>query len=835
MRNLGSGGAAPLQPVAVLPSGPTWRRRTASLILCSILGACSGDSPPPLVLRLVDELPQATVAGTPPTVETSPKASWRFVEATGADALLGWSAGPGVTDLQLADGRLSGRTNKANGVIRLERPEDQLDDDVLHAIEVTMRASAGANLSIGFSSQEELDIDRLLETTEEFGWVLSTPIAPGDELQSYTISPSSANFQASFRSSSLRHIVVQPADDESATFEIETLRLVFRTEHLASIPAGVGWHGLADIFRETLVARSPETATFTTRLGSRPRFEAALGSLDARPVTFEVSVRPVRQGAQAEVVMRRTLTRPDHWHDVAFELPEFADDHVELTLALVADEPGAIGFWGTPAIRDLGRGPEPAEQAVKASKEALGEPVWRAPKGVIVVLLDTLRRDHLEAYGHDRPTAPTLAKLAEEGVLFEDALAQGMWTKVSVPSMLSSTYPTSNGIYDMHHRVSSAATTLTEAFREAGYATWHTSSVPFSGRASNLHQGVEVLHERSSIELPEGLKPSKTMRVVTDRFLDWLDEHHEVPFFAFVHGMDPHDDYEPYPPYDTMWAKPGEGERHRERVEKVKPLIESEFMKRRGLPLREELEAAGIDPQAFVDHELDWYDGSIRGADAELARIVERLDQLGLRERTLIVFVSDHGEEFLDHGGHFHEENVYGELQNVPLVFSWPDAIASGRRVADTVQLLDVAPTILQLAAIPLPDTMQGQSLAPLLSASDDAAPWQARPAIGEWKRRRDQQGGGIDAFSIVDGGWKLIHNVERPDGYPEYELYDHRADPLDQNDLAAEHPDRVEQLAAKLDAWHTWALENRLPTSEEAMEGMSDEELKRLRSLGYI
>ena len=419
--------------------------------------------------------------------------------------------------------------------------------------------------------------------------------------------------------------------------------------------------------------------------------------------------------------------------------------------------------------------------------------------------------------------------------MFKDAIAQGAWTKVSVPSMLSSTYPTSNGIYEMYHKLPASADTMAEAFRAAGYATWAGSGNGFSGRSTNLHQGVEVLHENGSLQVPEGQSRSKSARVLVDRLLPWLESHHDVPFFVYLHPIDPHSPYEPYRPYDTKWGAPGGKERHDERVEKVRPFIESDFQKRMGLPLRGELEEAGIDAEAFVKHELDMYDGSIRAADAEIGRVLEKLSELGLEEDTLVVFLSDHGEEFLDHGGHFHEENVYGELINVPLVMRWPHTIAAETVVEEIVEIVDVVPTILDLAGLAIPDQMQGESLKALLVPSSGER-WTPKPAISEWTRRTDQRDEEmVDARSIILDGYKLIHNVERPDGFPEYELYDHGKDPLDQNDIAADHAEIVERLASQLAGWHEWALANALPTDAESMEALDSEELERLRSLGYV
>jgi arylsulfatase A-like enzyme len=448
----------------------------------------------------------------------------------------------------------------------------------------------------------------------------------------------------------------------------------------------------------------------------------------------------------------------------------------------------------------------------------------------VLFLLDTLRRDHLDAYGFERETAPHIRSVGEKGVLFQDAIAQGAWTKVSVPSILTSTYPTSNGIYEINHRMPASGVTLAEVLREAGYATWSTSAVQFTGRGSNLHQGVEVLYEAGSIPSDDR---GKDARHFVDRFLPWLESHKDVPFFAMIHATDPHSDYEPNRPYDTLWASPDAKEKHKEWTEKVKPHIESTFMKNLGLPLKSELEKAGIDPDEFVEIELDWYDGSIRGADVEFGRILEKLSELQIADDTLVVVFSDHGEEFLEHGGHFHEENVYGELTNVPLLMSWPSGLPEGRVVAETVQLLDLAPTILDLAGLEIPERMQGQSLKPLF---ETGGRWRARPAISEWRRRTDQLGTRIvDAFSILEGEWKLMWNVERPDDVPEFELYHHPSDPLDQKNVASDNPEVVQRLAQQLEAWRKWALENKLPSDGEAAEGMSSEELERLRSLGYV
>ncbi|MCP4658266.1 MAG: sulfatase-like hydrolase/transferase, partial [bacterium] len=213
-------------------------------------------------------------------------------------------------------------------------------------------------------------------------------------------------------------------------------------------------------------------------------------------------------------------------------------------------------------------------------------------------------------------------------------------------------------------------------------------------------------------------------------------------------------------------------------------------------------------------------------------------------ESTLVAFTSDHGEEFLEHGRHFHGQSVYGELLRVPLVLWWPGVLPAGRVIDETVETLDLMPSLLDLSRLPLDAQLQGRSLVPLVTAAEGEAPvaWRPRPAIAE-KAATDSTTHPVyapppretESFAIIAGGWKLIHNRKRSAGRPEYELYDHRDDPLNLSDLASEHPEVVEKLVRQLDAWHQQALSRRLDPDAETADSLSREELERLRSLGYI
>ncbi len=795
------------------------------VLLTAVLASfsCAGGGDAPSTIRLVDIFGAATVEGGPAAPATaSSRTEWTFDEPGKSK----WQAGPGVAGLAVREGRLRGTSTKDFPIVHVERTTGLDNQDLLHSVEVRVRVSKGTNLSLNVVGSEEVDFDGLVTRAAVIPWPLRTPIVAGDELQTYTMTTGTAAFRTSFPSSDIRHVLLRPTDASGADFEIESVRFIFRREYLASIPSGVSWQGFGDIFRETIVTRSPERARFTITLPPQPMLDLAVGTVEDGPVTFSVEIS---EGANAVTVLERTVTTPNRWEPAYVDLSDFAGETVTLSLGVDAEQEGALGFWGAPAVRSRAGLPLTANGLAR-------------PQGVVYVFVDTLRSDHLEAYGYERDTAPAISRLAAEGTLFRDNIAQGAWTKVSAPSMYTSLYPTTLGIVDFTDRVPSAAVTMAEVYREAGYATWATSSVPFTGRLANMHQGLEVLHEDGSFDPPDGQSGSKTAREFVDRLLPWLEAHREVPFFVLLHVTDPHDTYEPYRPYESLLAAQGARAEHEARVEKVREFIRDPLLKRRGLPTRSELVEAGVDPNAFVRTELDWYDGSIRGADIELERIMEKLRQLGLDKETLVVFISDHGEEFLDHDEHFREMDVYGEMINVPLIMRWPGVVPAGAVIEETVQNVDVMPTLLELSGIPLPEGIQGRSLVPLLTAhggmtgfSPDAR-WQKRPAVSEWERRKDQlEHREIDAFAIILDGWKLIHNVERPDDYPEYELYDHANDPLDQQDLSRENPEIVERLAKQLERWHEWALAARLPSDAEATEGLPAEELERLRSLGYV
>ncbi|UCF36726.1 MAG: sulfatase [Acidobacteriota bacterium] len=792
-----------------------WGR--VSLLSGFLLGAlvfvagCGSSGPESPALRLVEEFGDAAVSGTPTSVPKVLAPRWGGGDSN--EEIGDWKAGIGFVSFELKEGHLVGKTKTKVPLIYVAKPESMNQDDSIHALEIRMRVSAGSKVEADFTSQEEIDFEEWAEDAADSDANpsdMSTNLIPGDDFQTYLLTQRPAPAGSTAR---IQNVVVRPTDEEGADVEIESIRVIFRKEHLLSTPTGVSWQGLSNVYRESLVSRTPERIVFSLDLPSRPWLDLSLGTVEGGPVTFRVAVE---EGDSREVLLQKTVTTPHHWVPVPIELEDFSGKNVDLSLELEGPEGVSLGIWGAPVIRNRGQAPV---QSAAAESSSGG-----SPRGVILIVGDTLRRDHLNLYGYERETAPTLAKLAHDGVLFTDNQSQGAWTKVSVPSILTSLYPTTHGIVNIQDRISATAVTAAEAFQKAGYATWASSSVPFSGQLTNLHQGVEVLYERPSVEEPG----AKTARPFIDYLLPWLETHKDTPFFIFLHVFDPHSPFEPRPPYNRIWLDGERRTEYLEWVEKAKEGIESDHMKGDGLPSSDELQKAGIEQEPFVRAQHDLYDGSIKGMDDEIARVLEALEQFGIRNDTMIAFLSDHGEEFLEHGYPFHGLTIYGDMTNVPMLINFPGRISAGTVVEETVQSIDLLPTLLELSGLEIPEIFQGKSLIPLMqpgSNPEREEELRGRPVFSERRAPAfsDHEHEKRDAFAVVQDGWKLVYNTFTNNKIPEYELFDHQNDPINLTNVADQNPEIVERMAKLIDQYLEESSAVKL-APEAATEGLSEE-----------
>ncbi len=784
------------------------------LVLCSLLAGCGAPpwtSSTSSTQRLVDDFSPALVSG-PKAVKVSsqrpsaaPAFLWTFEDPGSAED---WHAAVGIDGLTVRGGHLVGQASGPSGVLRLNAIPGIDPGDMLYEVQVRMRVSAGQKLGVHFVAETPDDLTNYILSGAPLPWPNETSITAGEGMTTFSLRPVFPVY-----GSEIHDLLLRPTDAPGATFEIESVRVIFRHERLASIPSGVGWLGMDEIYRETVVSRSPEVIRWPVTLPDDPRLTLNLATLDERPVTFRVGLET---GGNETALFERTLTTPHRWEEASADLDAWRGKKVTLTMSLVSEEPGSLGVWAAPTV--LRRQP---------TQTADGR-----PQGVILIFTDTLRPDRLEAYGNQRHTAPTVARLAREGALFRDAQSPAAWTKVAAPPLLTGLYPMTLGVRDFQDRVPSAAVTLAEAYRKAGYTTLGFSSAPFAGAFSNLHQGYEELHES-----PLTLASSKTSRPITDRLLPWLDKHHDEPFFAMVHYFDPHAPYRPDPPYDRLWRDTDwVAEQESNGTKVISTVTDPERLALNMITI-DDFKTAGVDVNAYRENEFLWYDGSIREMDTELERLLERLKELNLDQNTLLVFTSDHGEEFYDHELQGHGQSIYSELTHVPLIVHYPGVVPPGLEVAETVGLVDVMPTMLALSGLAVPEGVDGQSLAPLLKKGGAGA-WTPRPVFADRPAAQhfaSPTPKDRESYFVIHEGWKLIWNVQRKEGKPEFELFDHKGDPRDRTNVAARHPDKVKSLSRLIDGWRKDSEKRRLPTDEMASRDLRPEERERLRALGYI
>ena len=360
-----------------------------------------------------------------------------------------------------------------------------------------------------------------------------------------------------------------------------------------------------------------------------------------------------------------------------------------------------------------------------ASLVACSEVREIAPRpNVLVISVDTLRRDHLGCYGYEPDTSPNIDALAARGVVFDNALSTSSWTLPSHASMLTGRYPSSHGLRDDGVKLAPSVPTLAAGFRLNGYHTLAVVSHVYVSSTFGLERGFDVFDD----SLTEAGATNPPAEQVADRFLALLRASPARPFFGFVHFFDPHWPYTAPEPFarrfaDRDYAGPIDGS-----VESLLPY----FFASRAMPdqHREEMIAR--------------YDGEIAYLDHQIGRLIDGLRKRGELDQTIVALVADHGEEFKEHGQLGHGRTLYEELVRVPFVLAGHPALQPGSRRDDLVSLIDLAPTLLDLVGAEALPGVDGRSL--LAHDEPDRALFSESIRFG------------VEMRALRRGRYKLIH-----------------------------------------------------------------------------
>ncbi len=440
-----------------------------------------------------------------------------------------------------------------------------------------------------------------------------------------------------------------------------------------------------------------------------------------------------------------------------------------------------------------------------ASCQKQPAPQYRRPN-VVLISVDTLRRDHLPIYGYPLNTAPNLAGFAQNAVIFENAIAASTNTTPSHASMLTGLYPSSHGAVRNLYRIKKGVTTLAEVLEEQGYhCLGFVSGGTLKHKKTDLGRGFEVYDDGKP---KEGDQPARTTFQVASRWLDRAPA--DKPLFLFFHLFDPHYHYRAPAKYAHLFLPPGQkGYKY--------PVLAN----------LGRLRAGGGKPGEAREY-VSRYDGEIAYADHYLGELFEKLKKLKRFENSLILFASDHGETLserrwmFDHGGRAYDEQI-----RVPLVMRFPGGKWGRRRLDVDAHHIDFMPTILEFLGVEGPEHLQGMSL--LEAVRGEVKRGQrvmistARPEPG----RVDGPPEPVAKHGMIKSVrlWpdKLI--VYPTEGGSTRELFDLNRDPLERHNLAAEKPETVSRLEGAI-LLNLFGLRNQQELDDEARE--------LLRSLGY-
>ncbi len=443
--------------------------------------------------------------------------------------------------------------------------------------------------------------------------------------------------------------------------------------------------------------------------------------------------------------------------------------------------------------------------------ESILELARRDDLNIVFVLIDTLRADRLASYGYERPTSPTLDRLASTGIRFSSHYSQSSWTKTSMASIWTAMYPHRNGILRFDHALPGAALLPAEILREEGFSTaaiwrngWVAPTFGFDQGFETYHRpstGMQIGFQRRESKNPYAKLAGSDVDV-TENAVEFLRLAGENRFMLYLHYMDAH-----------------------------------QYMS-------DETSAL------FGSSYSDLYDNSIHWTDRNIASLIKTLEEEGLRDKTIVVITSDHGEAFGEHGAEGHAKDLHAEVIRVPWILSLPFSLAEGIVVDRLSENVDIWPTLFDLMGAPELEYADGRSRLPEILMSGgrpdlvEKKP-DSRPLFAELDRawgKAEKPSDPIVALTLPERRYLRVLDPksirpppgQRGRGKSTSLLYDLRNDPLEQNDLLERGGDN--ESAAKFDEMVDEILARPPPPwrDDVGRVDLSDMQKGQLRAIGY-
>jgi len=482
------------------------------------------------------------------------------------------------------------------------------------------------------------------------------------------------------------------------------------------------------------------------------------------------------------------------------DLSEYAGKRIELTFITSlpvqgesgTSAPAPLAFWFNPAV------------IRSASAQELNQ---NEAINIVLISIDTLRPDRLGCYGYIRNTSPGIDQLAADGVMFHNCFAQSNWTLPSHVSMLTSLNSYNHQVYLAHEKMSPSLITVADILRQHDFYCGGITGGGYVSEKFGFSKGFDDYKGERFVF--HALDEAEKLR---DASLEWLDNNSNRKFFLFLHTYQVHDPYYNHPGITEDFA---EGKLTWDTMP-ISSFLRNQPEKRK---------------YPFTDKEIAdinaLYDGEIKYTDVFLIQpLLQKLKELDLYDRTMIIFISDHGEEFKDHNSWLHAHSLYNELIKVPLIIKYPQSLHKGKQVDIIVRSIDLVPTILSAAGINTePFNFDGVDLDPVTKGKEKAN----RTFIADFSHKGSSELRPTMVATNQDFS-KLI--VNRKPKQPKMMLFDLQNDPSETKNLEKDNPGIVRTLFQNIVDFYNNFKEIALKSEQVKMDKALEE---RLKALGYI
>lgn len=624
-------------------------------------------------LRLDLALDRASVLKAPDALPAERDSALLALEFDGSDAFA-FTPADGAAAAQVADGVLR-LTASDGGYYQLDGLNIPRDD--IGQILIRMRSHGGHFLRLGWQGE---GTDR--RSQQLWRRKFDLQFRDTQDFHTYVIDARNVLKRGLAPGERLRRLLLQPSDQPGAVVEIDWIRFVGKAARYAHAVRGTQSESLNEDTRPVLFMWPEQTLAWDVTIPEEaPRFDAAVAVLrPERPLHLAVRFLP-EAGTPAEL-WQQEVAESERFQEIRIDLTALAGQKGQLQLA-VAGPPDNVALWASPILSSAPR----------------------EPFRIIFILEDAARAISLSLYGAERPTTPFKEQLAERAIVFSHAFAQATKTRPSVASFMTGLYPSANGLWHFSDVLSDRQLTLAEILRAQGYITGAFVQNGNAGPFAGLHQGFDSMRTGPEVQ-------GRAEQVTTDpQVLAWLEHHRDRNSFLYLHILDPHAPYDP--PEDLRQAETGTPVEHH-------PVYDPEWV-----------------DTPTIEGRRQRYEAEIRHNDRVLAQFFALLEERGLLDNTLIVMTADHGE-FLGERGLLgnrlwdHRPPGYPRVTRVPLLLFWPERWPEGRRIAEPVGLVDLAPTLLDLAGVDLSDLLlHGDTLVPLIEGRDLDF-WRRRVVVSE-------------------------------------------------------------------------------------------------------